>query len=75
MLFSPLFWCVRRKNVRWQVQDATEMEMPAGSVDVIFSNWLLMYLSDAEVARLATDALRWVWCQPSFTSLALAWAS
>jgi hypothetical protein len=49
-----------RRNVRWLVKDATELEVPAGSVDVVFSNWLLMYLADSEVAKLAADALRWV---------------
>lgn len=49
-----------RRNVRYQVADATELVLPAGSVDVLFSNWLLMYLSDAEVAKLASDALAWV---------------
>ena len=53
--------CAHRRNVRYQVADATEMVLPAGSVDVLFSNWLLMYLSDAEVAKLASDALAWVW--------------
>jgi len=40
--------------------DATELELPAASFDIVFSNWLLMYLSDDEVSKLATDALRWV---------------
>ena len=40
--------------------DATELELPAASFDVVFSNWLLMYLSDDEVSKLAADALRWV---------------
>ena len=48
--------------------DATELELPAASFDVVFSNWLLMYLSDAEVSKLAADALRWV-------RLTLAWAT
>jgi hypothetical protein len=52
--------CVCRRNVRWQVGDATELELPAGSADVVFSNWLLMYLSDSEVAKLAGDTLTWV---------------
>ena len=46
--------------MRYQVADATELVLPPGSVDVLFSNWLLMYLSDAEVAKLASDALAWV---------------
>lgn len=53
-------YCWRRKNVRWEVADATELQLPAGSADVVFSNWLLMYLSDSEVAKLAGDALSWV---------------
>jgi phosphoethanolamine N-methyltransferase len=32
----------------------------AGSYDVVFSNWLLMYLSDVEVKALAAKVLRWV---------------
>ena len=40
--------------------DATELELPAASFDVVFSNWLLMYLSDDEVSKLAADALCWV---------------
>ena len=50
----------RRRNVKWRAADATELELPAASFDVVFSNWLLMYLSDAEVSKLASDALRWV---------------
>jgi hypothetical protein len=33
---------------------------PAASYDVVFSNWLLMYLSDEEVEALAVKALSWV---------------
>ena len=51
---------VRRRNVKWRAADATELELPAASFDVVFSNWLLMYLSDDEVSKLASDALRWV---------------
>lgn len=40
--------------------DVTELQLPDGCCDVIFSNWLLMYLSDAEVAALANNMLRWV---------------
>jgi len=32
----------------------------AGSYDVVFSNWLLMYLSDGEVQQLAAKILSWV---------------
>jgi phosphoethanolamine N-methyltransferase len=33
---------------------------PTGHYDVVFSNWLLMYLSDAEVQALAAKVLNWV---------------
>jgi hypothetical protein len=47
-------------NVDFRVADVTTLELPAGAYDVIFSNWLLMYLSDDEVAALVRNALRWV---------------
>ena len=48
------------RNVGWLAADATAMQLPDDSQDIVFSNWLLMYLSDAEVAKLAADALQWV---------------
>ena len=48
------------RNVGWLAADASTMDLPADSQDIVFSNWLLMYLSDAEVAKLAADALQWV---------------
>ena len=50
----------RRKNVRFHAGDALELDVAPGSADVVFSNWLLMYLGDAEVAKLAADTLSWV---------------
>lgn len=47
-------------NVEITQQDVTSMEMAPGSCDVVFSNWLLMYLSDGEVGSLARKALSWV---------------
>ncbi|KAF6264581.1 S-adenosyl-L-methionine-dependent methyltransferase [Scenedesmus sp. NREL 46B-D3] len=47
-------------NVSFMVADVTELEQEAGSYDVVFSNWLLMYLSDAEVKALAAKVLRWL---------------
>jgi len=49
-----------RENVEHLVGDATELDLEEGSFDVVFSNWLLMYLGDDEVADLASDALAWV---------------
>lgn len=47
-------------NVEFEVADVTQFEAAEGSYDVVFSNWLLMYLSDEEVAALMRNALGWV---------------
>lgn len=47
-------------NVEWRAADATTLQLEAESADVVFSNWLLMYLADDEVAKLAADSLSWV---------------
>lgn len=47
-------------NLRCLTEDVTTLELPAASYDVIFSNWLLMYLSDTEVEAFAHNALRWL---------------
>ena len=49
-----------RKNIDFLVGDATQMDLPDNCCDVVFSNWLLMYLDDQECADLASDALAWV---------------
>ncbi len=50
----------RFPHVTFRVGDATDLDVPPASFDVVFSNWLLMYLGDAECAKLAADALTWV---------------
>ena len=47
-------------NVTFDCADATEMSLASNSVDVVFSNWLLMYLSDEEVTNLASRMLNWL---------------
>lgn len=47
-------------HVSFQAADVCELSIPAQSYDVVFSNWLLMYLSDAEVDLLAQRMLSWV---------------
>lgn len=49
-----------RKNIEHEVADATMLDLEESSYDVVFSNWLLMYLDDEEVGNLASDALAWV---------------
>lgn len=42
------------KNAKFRCADVTspDLEIAEESVDLIFSNWLLMYLSDKEVSFL-----------------------
>ena len=47
-------------NLARSCADVTTLELPAGSIDVIFINWLLMYLGDAEVEAFASKALQWL---------------
>ena len=47
-------------NVTFRCGDATELQLPEHSADVVFSNWLLMYLSDAEVEGLARNMMSWL---------------
>ena len=47
-------------NVSFRCGDVTELRLGAASADVVFSNWLLMYLSDEEVAALAGHMLEWL---------------
>merc|ERR1719375_2277628 len=40
--------------------DATTLHQPLDSFDLVFSNWLLMYLTDEEVEAFAQNALGWL---------------
>ncbi|XP_061354642.1 phosphoethanolamine N-methyltransferase-like [Gastrolobium bilobum] len=50
------------KNVKFLCADVTSpnLHVSEGSIDVIFSNWLLMYLSDNEVENLAERMIKWL---------------
>ncbi|OAY46530.1 phosphomethylethanolamine N-methyltransferase isoform X1 [Manihot esculenta] len=50
------------KNVKFMCADVTspDLNFSEGSVDLIFSNWLLMYLSDKEVENLAERMVKWL---------------
>ncbi|KAK2975455.1 hypothetical protein RJ640_007801 [Escallonia rubra] len=50
------------KNVKFMCADVTspDLNISAESVDLIFSNWLLMYLSDKEVENLADRFVKWL---------------
>lgn len=40
--------------------DVMELAFAPASFDIVFSNWLLMYLGDTEIQLLAKRALEWV---------------
>ncbi|KAF5734026.1 putative phosphoethanolamine n-methyltransferase [Tripterygium wilfordii] len=50
------------KNVKFVCADVTspDLKISDESVDMIFSNWLLMYLSDKEVENLAERMVKWL---------------
>ncbi|KAL5161340.1 Phosphoethanolamine N-methyltransferase [Glycine soja] len=50
------------KNVKFMCADVTSpnLHISEGSVDLMFSNWLLMYLSDKEVENLAARMIKWL---------------
>ncbi|XP_050216694.1 phosphomethylethanolamine N-methyltransferase isoform X2 [Mercurialis annua] len=50
------------KNVKFLCADVTsdDLKFSDESVDMIFSNWLLMYLSDKEVENLAEKMVKWL---------------
>uniref|UniRef100_A0A1J3JVT4 phosphoethanolamine N-methyltransferase n=1 Tax=Noccaea caerulescens TaxID=107243 RepID=A0A1J3JVT4_NOCCA len=50
------------KNVKFMCADVTspDLKITDGSIDLIFSNWLLMYLSDKEVELLVERMVGWI---------------
>lgn len=47
-------------NVTFKCADVTKLDFPAGSFDLVFSNWLFMYLSDAETSSVFRKVLGWL---------------
>jgi len=47
-------------NIKFVQADVTQFDMEDASVDLVFSNWILMYLSDEEVLELFRKVLRWL---------------
>lgn len=46
-------------NIEFMTEDVTLLELNA-QFDVVFSNWLLMYLSDEAVVQLFSKIVRWL---------------
>ncbi|XP_078458513.1 uncharacterized protein LOC144937136 isoform X1 [Lampetra fluviatilis] len=49
-----------RGNLTFLQADVTQLDFPANSFDVIFSNWLFMYLTDEELLVLTRKMLTWL---------------
>ncbi|GAQ87277.1 Phosphoethanolamine N-Methyltransferase [Klebsormidium nitens] len=47
-------------NASFRTADVTQLELPECQTDLVFSNWLLMYLDDDEVRSLSERCLRWL---------------
>ncbi|KAM7417573.1 hypothetical protein PAMA_017285 [Pampus argenteus] len=47
-------------NATFIQADVTKLEVPKSSIDLIFSNWLLMYLSEEELNSLIYKMLSWL---------------
>uniref|UniRef100_A0A1I7ZV71 phosphoethanolamine N-methyltransferase n=2 Tax=Steinernema glaseri TaxID=37863 RepID=A0A1I7ZV71_9BILA len=48
------------ENVSYQVGDAVNLVLDSNSVDLVFTNWLMMYLNDGEVMQFLNNAIRWL---------------
>ena len=49
---------LKYSNIDFRCGDVTQIHFNNAEFDVVFSNWLLMYLTDAEVQALAVNMLR-----------------
>ncbi|CAI5740325.1 unnamed protein product [Peronospora destructor] len=48
------------KNIEFLCKDVVTLESKPNSFDVIFSNWIFMYLGDEEVEAFAKKAIKWL---------------
>ncbi|GAB6027179.1 hypothetical protein CHUAL_013932 [Chamberlinius hualienensis] len=47
-------------NITFLQADVTQLQLPYESYDMVFTNWLFMYLNDTEVKDLILNILRWL---------------
>uniref|UniRef100_A0A8R1DNP7 phosphoethanolamine N-methyltransferase n=1 Tax=Caenorhabditis japonica TaxID=281687 RepID=A0A8R1DNP7_CAEJA len=47
-------------NINYAVGDAVGLQMDSSSVDLVFTNWLMMYLSDEETVEFIFNCMRWL---------------
>lgn len=48
------------ENIRFVCKNALELDLPENSLDMVFSNWLMMYFNDEEVLLFANKVLKWL---------------
>eukprot|EP01084_Bolivina_argentea_P014570 27222_1 len=46
-------------HIDYLLKDVTKLELDRNSYDIIFSNWLMMYLDDNEVIKLSAKLANW----------------
>jgi len=46
-------------HIDFLCRDVTKLDLDDGAYDFVFSNWLMMYLDDAEIEKLAEKFYRW----------------
>ena len=47
-------------NIKYVCEDVVNLDYPPETFDLVFSSWLLMYLSDQEIATLVEKTARWL---------------
>ncbi|XP_067121684.1 uncharacterized protein [Centruroides vittatus] len=48
------------QNIKFMRADVTELEFSAKKFDMVFSNWLFMYLNDKECVSLVQKVIKWL---------------
>ncbi|XP_077989735.1 uncharacterized protein LOC144444192 [Glandiceps talaboti] len=48
------------KNIDFLQADVTQLQLKENSFDIVFTNWLLMYLTDNEVRNFVKTSLLWL---------------
>ncbi|XP_063864840.1 uncharacterized protein LOC135102984 isoform X2 [Scylla paramamosain] len=48
------------RHVSYICNDVVNLDLPDGSLDVVFSSWLLKYLNEAELDRFLPKVLKWL---------------
>ncbi|KAI0226388.1 Phosphoethanolamine N-methyltransferase [Lamellibrachia satsuma] len=47
-------------NIEYLPADVTKLDRPTESADVVFSNWLFMYMDDEELSKVVKKMLSWL---------------